>query len=145
MSSTSRSVTPNGASYRPGRWTHPARQNSRVPVDCSVPIRANAAPPSCRMPSTFSRLSTLLTTVGLANRPLSTGNGGLLRGSPRYPSIELNSAVSSPQMYAPAPLRSSMSKRKPRPITSSPSSPRDRHCSIACSSRAQASGYSPRR
>ena len=36
-----------------------------------------------RCPSTLIRLSTLLTTVGLPNRPTSTGNGGLLRGSPR--------------------------------------------------------------
>ena len=48
--------------------------------------------------STLTSVSTLLTTVGLPNRPTSTGNGGLLRGSPRLPSIELNSAVSSPQM-----------------------------------------------
>ena len=30
--------------------------------------------------------------------PACTGNGGLLRGSPRLPSMELKSAVSSPQM-----------------------------------------------
>src|SRR6478735_3769880 len=89
-SSTSRSVTPNGASYRPGRSTQPDRHSRRVPVDCSVPICANAAPPSSTMSSTLIRLSTLLTTVGLPNRPTSTGNGGLLRGSPRSPSIELN-------------------------------------------------------
>ena len=114
-------------------------------MDCSVPILANAAPPSSTMSSTLIRLSTLLTTVGLPNRPTSTGNGGLLRGSPRSPSIELNRAVSSPQMYAPAPLRSSMSKRSPKPITSSPSSRRARHSVIALVSRSQASGYSPRR
>ncbi len=39
----------------------------------------------------------LLTAVGLPKSPTSTGNGGLLRGSPRRPSIELKSAVSSPQ------------------------------------------------
>ena len=43
-------------------------------------------------------VSTLLTTVGLPNRPFCTGNGGLARGSPRKPSIELKIAVSSPQM-----------------------------------------------
>ena len=92
----------------------PETQKSFVPVDCSVPMAANAAPPSRTMSSTLTSVSTLLTTVGLPNRPDSTGNGGLLRGSPRKPSIELKSAVSSPQMYAPAPRRSSMSKRTAR-------------------------------
>ena len=49
----------------------------------SVPISANAAPPSVTMSSTLIRLSTLFTTVGLEKRPESTGNGGLERGSPR--------------------------------------------------------------
>jgi hypothetical protein len=74
---------PNGASYSPGRSTQPERQKSRVPVDCSVPIPANAAPPSSTMSSTLIRLSTLFTTVGLEKRPESTGNGGFERGSPR--------------------------------------------------------------
>ncbi len=64
---------------------------------------------------TLTSVSTLLTAVGLPKRPTSTGNGGLLRGSPRPPSIDSKSAVSSPQMYAPAPRRSSMSKAKPEP------------------------------
>ena len=51
-----------------------------------------------RCARTFASVSTLLTTVGLPNRPTSTGNGGLLRGSPRLPSIDSKSAVSSPQM-----------------------------------------------
>ena len=51
-----------------------------------------------RCARTFASVSTLLTTVGLPNSPTSTGNGGLLRGSPRLPSIDSKSAVSSPQM-----------------------------------------------
>ena len=51
-----------------------------------------------RSPGTLASVSTLLTAVGLPNRPTSNGNGGLLRGSPRWPSIELKIAVSSPQM-----------------------------------------------
>ena len=43
-------------------------------------------------------VSTLLTIVGCANRPLTAGNGGLRRGQPRLPSSELSSEVSSPQM-----------------------------------------------
>ncbi len=69
-----------------------------MPVEPSVPIAANAPPPARTMSSTLTSVSTLLTTVGLPNSPASTGNGGLLRGSPRKPSIELKSAVSSPQM-----------------------------------------------
>ena len=83
---------------QPGRSTHPERQNSRVPVESGVPIRAYAAPPIVSTSSTFTSVSTLLIPVGLPNSPRSTGNGGLLRGSPRLPSIELNSEVSSPQM-----------------------------------------------
>ena len=43
-------------------------------------------------------VSTLFTTVGLAYRPATAGNGGLSRGWPRRPSSESSSAVSSPQM-----------------------------------------------
>ncbi len=61
-------------------------------------MAANAGPPSSTIASTLTSVSTLLTTVGRPNRPASTGNGGLLRGSPRKPSIEPKIAVSSPQM-----------------------------------------------
>ena len=50
------------------------------------------------MSSTLISVSTLLIDRGLAEEADATGNGGLFRGSPRLPSIELNSAVSSPQM-----------------------------------------------
>ena len=64
-----------------------------------APIAAYASPPSSStMSGTLASVSTLLTTVGLPNSPTSTGNGGLLRGSPRLPSIDSKSAVSSPQM-----------------------------------------------
>ena len=76
----------------------PLTQNSFVPVDCSVPVAAKAGPPWRRMSRTLTSVSTLLITVGLPKRPDWVGNGGLLRGSPRLPSIELKSAVSSPQM-----------------------------------------------
>jgi len=91
-------VTPNSYSYRPGRSTQPDRQNSRVPVEPSVPIRAKAGPPIRRISGTHSSVSTLLIAVGLLNRPTCAGNGGLLRGSARLPSMELISAVSSPAM-----------------------------------------------
>ncbi len=75
-----------------------------------MPIAAYARAPRVRIGRTLTSVSTLLATVGLPNRPFSTGNGGLERGSPRRPSMELNRAVSSPQTYAPAPRRISMSK-----------------------------------
>ena len=59
------------------------RQNSFVPVERSVPMAAKAAAAVLRMGSTLTSVSTLLTTVGLPKSPTSTGNGGLLRGSPR--------------------------------------------------------------
>lgn len=48
-------------------------------------------------------VSTLLTVVGQPKRPISAGNGGFRRGLPCLPSMDSMSAVSSPQMYAPAP------------------------------------------
>src|SRR4029077_4672057 len=96
---TSRNVGPNGTSYTPGLPTWPDTQNSLVPVDIPLPVRANASPPSSTIGSALTSVSTLFATVGCPKRPTSTGKGGLLLGSPRYPSIELNSAVSSPQMY----------------------------------------------
>src|SRR5215469_9027479 len=95
---TWRSVTPNSNSYSPGRATQPDKQNSRVPVELSVPIWAKAGPPIRRISGMHSNVSTLLIAVGLPNRPTCAGNGGLLRGSARLPSIELISAVSSPAM-----------------------------------------------
>ena len=59
-----------------------------------MPSAAKAAPPSRTMRGTLASVSTLLTTVGSLNSPWVVGNGGLLRGSPRYPSMELNRAVS---------------------------------------------------
>ena len=76
----------------------PATQKSLVPVERSVPTAAKALPPWITIGSTLTRVSTLLITVGWPKRPTWVGNGGLLRGSPRRPSRELMSAISSPQM-----------------------------------------------
>src|SRR5690606_21499472 len=94
-------VVPDSSSYTPGRATLPDKQNRRVPGESGVPVAAYDAPPSRTMRGTFIRVSTLLTTVGRPNSPATVGNGGFWRGSPRYPSMDANSAVSSPQMYAP--------------------------------------------
>src|SRR5579872_3566952 len=127
---------------RRAMWPH--RQKSFVPVEPGVPTEAKASPPLATISITFASVSTLFTMVGLPKRPLRTGNGGLLRGSPRRPSIELNSAVSSPQIYAPAPRRISISKRNGEPQMPSPSIPAARASSIAFCSRELARGYSPR-
>ena len=45
----------------------------------------------------LQRVSTLLTLVGQASKPDTAGKGGLIRGSPLFPSKESKRAVSSPQ------------------------------------------------
>ena len=72
--------------------------NSLWPLDAGVPRATYSVPPSRMIPGTLIRVSTLLITVGRPYRPASTGNGGFLRGSPRRPSMDSSSAVSSPQM-----------------------------------------------
>ena len=62
--SSSPSVVPNGTSYTPGTATLPDRQNSFGPVEPSVPVAAYVAPPCSRIGSTFTRVSTLFTSVG---------------------------------------------------------------------------------
>ena len=52
---------------------------------------------------TVAMVQTLLIWVGAAYRPWIGGNGGRGRGWPRLPSSDSSKAVSSPQMYAPAP------------------------------------------
>ena len=49
-------------------------------------------------------VSTLLTIDGFPVYPTSTGIGGRLRASPRWPSSDSIRAVSSPHTYAPAPM-----------------------------------------
>jgi hypothetical protein len=97
-SSSSRSVARTRPRRRPGarrgRDAEELRAGRALGAD-----RLNAsAPASPTISRTLTSVSTLLTTVGLPNSPTSTGNGGLLRGSPRLPSIDSKSAVSSPQM-----------------------------------------------
>lgn len=55
--------------------------------------------------------------------PTSAGKGGLRRGLPCLPSMDSISAVSSPQMYAPAPRTTNTSKPYPEPHALLPSSP----------------------
>src|SRR5688572_7150796 len=98
ISINSRNVTPNGTSYKPGWVTSPETQNNFGPGDFSVPIFLYSATPFEIIKGTLHSVSTLLITVGLLNKPCVVGKGGFTRGKPRFPSIDSNSAVSSPQM-----------------------------------------------
>ena len=80
-----------------------------------MPIVFHQSAPPSTMYGTLAMVPTLLTTVGQAYRPCVAGNGGRSRGWPRKPSSESSSAVSSPQMYAPAPLWTTRSRSKPEP------------------------------
>jgi hypothetical protein len=97
-SSNSRSVMPSGASYVPGVLTWPERLKIPQPLDFSVPMLANQSAPLRMIGTALAIDSTLFTFVGRAYTPATAGNGGLFRGSPRLPSSESSSAVSSPQM-----------------------------------------------
>ena len=75
------------------------------------------------MGAMLASVSTLLSTLGLSHRPLTAGNGGRGRGSPRLPSMEVMRAVSSPQTKAPEPMRISRSNSKSVPMMFLPSRP----------------------
>ena len=64
----------------------------------------NSSQPMRNAEGTAAMVSRLLTVLGQPNAPAWAGKGGFSRGSPRLPSRELSIAVSSPQMYAPAPV-----------------------------------------
>ena len=82
----------------PGVATWPEMLKIPNPLDFSVPTPANQSAPFSRMAGTLAIDSTLFTFVGRAYTPATAGNGGLFLGSPRRPSSESSSAVSSPQM-----------------------------------------------
>ena len=135
---------PIGTSTRPVLFTAPARAKTLVPLLFSVPYDANHSAPFRMIGATFANVSTLFKQLGLSHSPFWAGNGGRGRGSPRLPSIDRISAVSSPQTNAPEPMRTSMSKSKPLLKMFSPSRPYSRACLRACSKRFTASGYSAR-
>ncbi len=90
------------------------------PADFSVPMLLNQSAPPRTIDGTLAIDSTLFTTVGQAYSPATAGNGGRSRGCPRRPSSESSSAVSSPQMYAPAPACTVTSRSNPLPRMSLP-------------------------
>ena len=62
-------MIPNAVSTMPPRSMLPASWKTCVPRERSTPRSAYAAPPSARIVGHVARVSTLLTTVGLPNRP----------------------------------------------------------------------------
>ena len=100
--------------------------------------------PRCMMGGSAARVSTLLMSVGQPYRPATAGKGGFSRGWPRLPSRLSSSAVSSPQMYAPAPRYSVMSNGLPGPSASGPSLPASRASVMAAASTSPCTPYSPR-
>ncbi len=140
----SRNGVPMGTSIRPVLVIFPARANTFVPLLFSVPMLAYHSAPLRMMVGIFANVSTLLMSVGNPQSPLSAGKGGRGRGTPRLPSIEEMSAVSSPQTNAPAPMRISMRKSKGDSKMFVPNSPMRRACRMAVLRRLMARGYSPR-
>ena len=145
MSSTRwRRVAPIGTSTMPVCRTSPASEKTLVPWLPYVPRRAKSAAPWAAIQETLANVSTLLMQVGWPFKPLVTGYGGRRLGSPRRPSSEAISAVSSPHTKAPAPRRIAMSKDQSVPSRFQPRLPAARAWSTASSSRRTASGYSSR-
>src|SRR5512137_819219 len=119
---------PTGTSAMPELVILPTRQNVLVPEFPPTPMPLYQSAPFNTIWGTMDQVSTLLSVVGLSNNPLLAGNGGLWRGLPRFPSIDISSAVSSPQTKAPAPGKISRSKLKLVPRMFWPSRP---YC-LAC-------------
>src|SRR5262245_50239045 len=102
-SSRSANGMPSGTSKLPGLATWPDTEKITVPPEFCGPSAANHCGPLLRIVGAEAKLCVLLIVVGAPYRPNAAGNGGLKRGLPGLPSSESSSAVSSPQMYAPAP------------------------------------------
>ena len=143
-STISRRVVPIGTSTSPVLCILPPRANTLVPFDFSVPMALNHSGPFKIICGILASVSTLLRIDGFPNSPFCAGNGGRGLGSPRFPSMEVMRAVSSPQTKAPAPRRRSMSNENPVPKISLPKSSISRACSMAILSLCTAIGYSAR-
>src|SRR6185369_9147259 len=94
---------PSGSSRFAGFSTCPETEKITVLAAFFGPRCTNHSGPLRRIAGTDAKLCVLLIVVGAPYRPKLAGNGGLIRGLPFLPSSESNIAVSSPQMYAPAP------------------------------------------
>jgi hypothetical protein len=67
------------------------------PADISVPILRYSAEPFEIMRADCKAFN-IIDNGRHANKPFVVGKGGFTRGKPRFPSIDSNSAVSSPQI-----------------------------------------------
>merc|ERR1719515_526320 len=106
-----------------GLLTWPLMLNSLVPLFLARPMPANQSPPLLQIVGATATVSTLVTVVGQPNTPTSAGNGGFSLGLPCLPSRDSIRAVSSPQIYAPAPLCTNRSKSYPLPQALAPRNP----------------------
>mmetsp|Transcript_11728 Transcript_11728/g.40812 ORF Transcript_11728/g.40812 Transcript_11728/m.40812 type:complete len:211 (+) Transcript_11728:434-1066(+) len=127
-----------------GLFTCPLTQNSFVPALFLRPKPANHSGPRLRMVGATATVSTLVTVVGQPYSPTPAGNGGFRRGLPVLPSRDSIRAVSSPQMYAPAPKWTLMSKSMPLPHAFLPRKPASYASNSAFCSARRSLTYSPR-
>ena len=101
---SSRSGMDISSSTVQGLFTCPEMQKSLVPRLLGRPKEENQLPPRRIMVGQTATVSTLVTVVGQLKTPELAGKGGFRRGFPGLPSSDSMRPVSSPQMYAPAPL-----------------------------------------
>ena len=133
-----------GTSMRPVFTTLPVRAKALVPGLVLVPMEWYRSTPLRTISGTLAKVSTLLSTVGSAQRPCSMVRGGLTRGMPRLPSMEAVRALPSPHTKAPAPRLTWMWKEKSASMMCSPRRPYSSALAMADLSRLTASGYSAR-
>src|SRR5512143_867364 len=129
----------------PGLFKWPLMQKTFGSGDSFVPIEPHQSAPRFIICDTLTRVSTLLTTVGIANAPCVAMYGGRTLNWPRLPSSDSMSAEASPHIYAPAPLCTARSNEKSVPFMFLPRKLRLYACSIAAFIILYPSGYSPRR
>merc|ERR1719491_1515329 len=127
-----------------GFLTWPEMPKSFVPLLFGLPKLWNQAAPLRRIIGDTAMVSTLVTVEGQPNSPTPAGNGGLRRGFPCRPSRLSISAVSSPQMYAPAPRWRYTSKSYPDPQAFLPINPAAYASWMASSITTASLKYSPR-
>ncbi|MBA7663213.1 hypothetical protein ES703_71252 [subsurface metagenome] len=140
------SGVPRGTSTSPVLFIFPTRLKVFVPLLFSVPTPANQSAPLKIIWGISDHVSTLLMVVGLPKSPPPTfaGKGGLWRGLPLFPSIEIKRPVSSPQTKAPAPGKMSIENSKLVPMVFLPRSPYSRAWAMAWLKVSIARGYSAR-
>src|SRR5512143_702468 len=105
----------------PGLFKWPLMQKTFGSGDSFVPIEPHQSAPRFIICDTLTRVSTLLTTVGMPYAPCVAMYGGRTLNWPRLPSSDSMSADASPHMYAPAPRWTARSNEKFVPFMFLPS------------------------